>query len=119
MNFFPAELRGRENGALILVARASARSPCPIGAAPATPLLSSRDPSGAAAAGPRAARRRLGRAGQLGVLGLSRRAQPPSRPGRRAAAPILVAAQSGDALEDGRPLWLVAEPGAALLFPDG
>jgi spermidine/putrescine transport system ATP-binding protein/putrescine transport system ATP-binding protein len=120
MNFFPAELRGRENGALILDCAGLGTIAVPdwSGSGDTAPSLVAIRPE----------RLRLVREPPAGVSAVPVSLVSSAFLGERShhlvraeglPQPVLVAAQSGDALEDGRPLWLVAEPGAALLFPDG
>jgi spermidine/putrescine transport system ATP-binding protein/putrescine transport system ATP-binding protein len=120
MNFFPAVLRGRENGALILDCAGLGTIAVP-------------DTSGSGGPAPalvaiRPERLRLVREPPAGGTGVPVSLVSSAFLGERShhlvraeglPQPILVAAASGEALERGRPLWLVSEPGAALLFSDG
>ncbi|MDF2765188.1 MAG: potA 16 [Rhodospirillales bacterium] len=120
MNFFPAAYRGRENGALVVDCaglgkiavpegnRRGEGEPAAVAIRPERLRLTDRPPTGQAAVPVR-----LISSAFLGdrshhLVGLEGAPQP-----------IMVAAQSGEAppAED-RPLWLVADPSAALLFSD-
>jgi spermidine/putrescine transport system ATP-binding protein/putrescine transport system ATP-binding protein len=119
MNFFPAALRGRENGALVL--------DCAGLGTIAVPDQGGLGNASSAVVAIRPERLRLVRERPAGNAAVPVHLVSSAFLGERShhlvraeglPQPILVAAQSGDALEDARPLWLIAEPGAALVFPD-
>lgn len=121
MNFFPAAVRGRENGALIVDCAGLGTLTVPEG---------NRLGDGESAlVAIRPERLKLLRAAPAGGNGVPVRLVSSAFLGERShhlvqadglPGPILVAAQIGEpAPDEGRPLWLVADSSAAMLFAEG
>ncbi|HXV25884.1 MAG TPA: ABC transporter ATP-binding protein [Alphaproteobacteria bacterium] len=119
MNFFPAAVRGKENGALLVDCaglgtlavpesnRHGAGKPAMVAIRPERLRLADQRPSGAAAVPVKLISSAfLGDRSHhlVGAEGLPQ--------------PIMVAAQAGEVPPVEGPLWLVADPSSALLFPE-